>query len=216
MFTGIITNAGIVESISRNNKSDILLQVSTLKKNVSRTLEIGCSIACNGICLTLLEKKISGQKVIFSFQASKETEQKTTLNQWQIGQEINLEFALRVGDELGGHMVLGHVDATAKIIQIKKIKDSHLFEFQAPKDLLPFIVKKGSVTIDGISLTVNETNSDKFSINAIKHTLENTNLQHQKIGNLVNLEIDTLARYILNSHFRSTKQGAKTASKKSK
>ncbi len=196
MFTGIITNLGTVESLTHNSKKDLLLKISTTKINSKRTLEIGCSIACNGICLTLIEKKTQAKQTIFSFQASAETCAKTTLKNWQIGQLINLEFALRVGDELGGHMVLGHVDATAKIKSIKPIQDSHQFTFSAPQNLMQFIVEKGSVTLDGISLTVNEVTKNSFSINAIPHTLANTILQNATVGNLVNLEIDAIARYV--------------------
>lgn len=196
MFTGIITNIGNLESLTKNNKKDVLLKISTNKNQVKRKLEIGCSIACNGICLTLVEKKIATKKIIFSFQASHETCEKTTLKNWEVNQKINLEFALRVGDELGGHMVLGHVDGTAEIKAIKRIKDSHKFTFAAPKNLMKFITQKGSVTLDGISLTVNEVEKNQFSINAIVHTLENTVLKNSKIGDLVNLEIDTIARYI--------------------
>jgi riboflavin synthase len=195
MFTGIITNLGTVESLSCNSKKDLLLKISTVKNLVKRKFEIGCSIAVNGICLTLIEKKILGQKIIFSFQASKETCEKTTLESWKINQKTNLEFALRVGDELGGHMVLGHVDATAKISSIRKIKDSHQFIFEAPKNLMKFISEKGSVTLNGVSLTVNEVKKNSFNVNIIPHTLKNTSFENAKIKDLVNLEIDAMARY---------------------
>jgi len=195
MFTGIITHSGIVEALEANAKKDLLLKISTQKNSVKRKLEIGCSIACSGICLTLISKKIVGTKIIFSFQASKETCEKTSLKNWQVGKEVNLEFALRMGDELGGHMVLGHVDTIAKIAQIKKIKDSTEFIFQTKKELMKFITPKGSIVLDGISLTVNDVKSDKFSVNIIPHTLANTALKAAKIGDEVNLEIDVIARY---------------------
>ncbi len=198
MFTGIITNLANVESLNRNKSQDLLLKISTDKSKIERKLEIGCSIACNGVCLTLIEKKIAGKKIIFSFQASNETCDKTTLKNWQIGKEINLEFAMRMGDEFGGHMVLGHVDATAQIKAIKRIKDSHKFTFSAPKNLMKFIAAKGSVTLDGTSLTVNEVEKNQFSINAIEHTLKNTAFKNSQIGDLVNLEIDAIARYVSN------------------
>jgi riboflavin synthase len=196
MFTGIITNLATIESLSRNKSQDLLLKVSTDKNKIERKLEIGCSIACNGVCLTLIEKKIAAKKIVFSFQASNETCDKTTLKNWQIGKEINLEFAMRMGDEFGGHMVLGHVDATAQIKAIKRIKDSHKFTFSAPKNLMKFISQKGSVTLDGVSLTVNEVEKNQFSINAIEHTLKNTAFKNSQIGDLVNLEIDAIARYV--------------------
>lgn len=197
MFTGIITNIGKIESLNKNSTKDLLLKISTDKNKVTRKLEIGCSIACNGICLTLIKKEIKGSKLLFSFQASNETCKKTTLKNWQLQEEINLEFALRVGDEFGGHIVSGHVDTTGKIKTIKQIKDSHIFTFIAPKNLMKFIAKKGSITVDGVSLTVNEVKNNEFSVNLIQHTIENTIFKNAKIGDLVNLEIDTIARYIL-------------------
>ncbi len=196
MFTGIITNLAIVESITHNKKNDLLLTVSAAKNKIKRELKIGCSIACNGICLTLISKKTIGQKIIFSFQASNETCQKTTLKNWQVNDAINLEFALCVGDELGGHMVLGHVDAVAKITAIKKIKDSHKITFAAPKNLMKFISPKGSVTLNGVSLTVNKVQQNFFDINVIWHTLQNTTFKNAAVKDLVNLEIDVIARYV--------------------
>lgn len=197
MFTGIITNIGKVESLSKNSAKDLFLKISTDKNKVTRKLEIGCSIACNGICLTLIKKEIKGTTLLFSFQASLETCKKTTLNNWQLKEEINLEFALRVGDEFGGHIVLGHVDATGKIESIKQVKDSNIFTFSAPKSLMKFIAKKGSITINGVSLTVNEVKNNEFKANLIQHTIENTVFRNTKVGDFVNLEIDTIARYIL-------------------
>lgn len=196
MFTGIITHLGTVESLERNDKKDLLITIST--KNVTgRKLEIGCSIACSGICLTLVSKKKSGTKNIFSFQASKETLNKTTLKNWQIGDLINLEFSLRMGDEMGGHLVSGHVDGQAEILEIQAInKDSQKFTFKAKKDLMAMIAKKGSITLDGVSLTVNEAIDNSFSVNLIWHTLQNTRFKNSQAGDLVNLEIDLLARYL--------------------
>jgi riboflavin synthase len=198
MFTGIITHLGKVEALKFDAKKDLLLKISTDKNQVKRSLQNGCSIACNGICLTLIKKEISGKKIIFSFQASKETCDKTNLKDWKISQEINLEFALRAGDELGGHMVLGHVDTTTKITEIKKIKGSHQFTFETKKELMKFIAPKGSVTLDGVSLTVNEVKKNSFSVNIIPHTFANTIFQNYKIKNSVNLEIDSIARYLQN------------------
>lgn len=195
MFTGIITNIGLVEELKANSKKDLLLKISTAKSDVKRKLEIGCSIACSGICLTLIDKKISGKKIIFSFQASDETANKTNLKSWKKAEEINLEFALRMGDEFGGHMVLGHVDATAKITQIKKINESHKFIFETKKELMKFISEKGSITLNGVSLTVNEVSKNTFSVNIIPHTISHTAFKNSKTGDQVNLEIDAMARY---------------------
>ncbi len=194
MFTGIITHLGTVEAIKNNSKKDLLLTISAQES--SRQLEIGCSIACNGVCLTLITKKKSGTKYLLSFQASKETLNKTTLNDWRVGDLINLEFALRLGDELGGHLVSGHVDGVAQIRTIKKIKDSQQVTFTAPKNLMKFAAEKGSITIDGTSLTINQVTKDSFSVNLIAHTIQHTNLQNAKIGQNVNIEIDLLARYV--------------------
>ena len=196
MFTGIITHLGIIEELKSNSKKDLLIKISTAKNQVKRKLEIGCSIACNGTCLTLVAKKISGQKIIFSFQVSNETLEKTNLKNWKIDQLINLEFSMRLGDELGGHMVLGHVDGCAKITKITPIKGSQKFIFNADKKLLKFIAAKGSVTLNGVSLTVNEAKGSSFSVNLIPHTIEYTSFRDSKIGDLVNLEIDVIVRYL--------------------
>lgn len=191
MFTGIITHQGEIVALNQNSKKDLLLKISVIGK-INRKLALGCSIACNGICLTLIEQK----KSTLSFQASKETCDKTTLTKWKIGQIINLEFALRAGDELGGHLVSGHVDTTAKIKKIESIKDSKKFTFEAPKDLMKFIASKGSVTLDGVSLTVNEVTKNLFCVNLISHTISHTAFKNAAVGDFVNLEIDTIARYL--------------------
>jgi riboflavin synthase len=192
MFTGIITHLGKISELKKNPKKDLLLKISVVGK-INRKLVIGCSIACNGICLTLIEQK----KSLLSFQASKETCEKTTLENWKIGEEINLEFALRAGDELGGHMVLGHVDGTAKILAIQPIKDSKKFTFSTKKELMKFIAEKGSVTINGASLTVNEVEKNSFSVNLIPHTIANTAFKNAAVNDFINLEIDVIARYVL-------------------
>ncbi len=192
MFTGIITHLGKISELKKNPKKDLLLKISVVGK-INRKLVIGCSIACNGICLTLIEQK----KSLLSFQASKETCEKTTLENWKIGEEINLEFALRAGDELGGHMVLGHVDGTAKILAIQPIKDSKKFTFSTKKELIKFIAEKGSVTLNGASLTVNEVEKNSFSVNLIPHTIANTAFKDSAVNDFINLEIDVIARYVL-------------------
>lgn len=195
MFTGIIEHFAIIEKIEKENGGDLFLQIST-SKPLKRNLDIGCSISCNGTCLTLINKKEAEDKFYLDFQLSEETCSKTSIGEWKSGSEINIEFALRVGDELGGHMVLGHVDGVAKIIDIQKNDDSHIFIISPPKDLEKFIAKKGSVTIDGVSLTVNEIENNQFSLNIISHTWQNTIFRNYRINDLVNLEIDVVARYI--------------------
>jgi riboflavin synthase len=198
MFTGIITNLGLVEDLQKNHNQDLLVKILT-KNNINRKLEIGCSIACDGICLTLINKEVKSQNIILSFEASKETQEKTTLKNWKIKQLINLEFAARFGDEIGGHIVLGHVDDLAKITKITKLDGSNIFTFECcNKNLMEFIAPKCSVTINGASLTVNNVFLDKnsFDINIISHTFENTNFKEFQINNLVNFEIDVISRYI--------------------
>jgi riboflavin synthase len=195
MFTGIITNIGTIENLEYSKTKDLLMKIS-VTKTPKRKLEIGCSISCNGACLTLIEKKISGKKNILSFQVSNETLAKTNLKNLKLAEKINLEFAMQLGDELGGHMVSGHIDGCAKISKITKIKDSYKFAFETEKKLMKFISKKGSVTLNGVSLTVNEVKENSFCVNLIHHTIDNTTFKYANIGNLVNLEIDLLARYI--------------------
>ncbi|MBU6338870.1 MAG: riboflavin synthase [Rickettsiales bacterium] len=195
MFTGIITNIATVEELNYNKNKDLLFKIS-LKEKIKRKLEIGCSIACNGVCLTLIDKKISAKNTALSFQVSQETLAKTNFKELKINDLINIEFSMRLGDEFGGHMVLGHVDNVIKIKKIEKIKDSHKFTFLANKSLIKFIAKKGSVTLNGVSLTVNEVNGNSFSVNLIKHTIDNTSFKFSKINDLVNFEIDLITRII--------------------
>lgn len=199
MFTGIIKNFAKVNNITKEDNKDLLLEILVLDDLLDRNLEIGCSIACNGICLTLIKKLLNNKNQhSLYFQASNETRNKTTIDNWQKNQIINLEFSLRASDELGGHMVLGHIDEKTQIISITKDNQSHIFNFKTPKNLQKFIVKKGSVTIDGVSLTINETNEDFFSVNIISHTFANTIFKNYKINDFVNLEIDTIAKYLSN------------------
>ena len=153
---------------------------------------IGASIACAGVCLTVIEK---GQGW-FAVQASDETLQKTTLGDWQADTKINLERALKLGDELGGHIVSGHVDGVAHVVSTQAIGDSIKINFEAPRDLAAFVAQKGSATIDGVSLTVNDVNDCNFSVNIIPHTQSETTLGKLIEGDRVNLEIDVLARYV--------------------
>jgi riboflavin synthase len=195
MFTGIATNTARIIEINHSQGSDYLLKIE-LDKKVKRNLDIGCSIACNGICLTLVKK----EGLILSFKASKETCDVTTLKNWLIGQSLNIEFALRAGDEFGGHMVLGHIDGVAILQNLEKIQDSWKMRFALQEgyiDLMRFIAKKGSICIDGISLTINEVDSVSFEVNIISYTFENTNLKLVKVGDNVNIEVDLLARHVL-------------------
>jgi len=188
MFTGIITDLGKVKSIEKTGDTRFEFETAYDMSSV----DIGGSIACNGACMTVIEKGDGW----FAITASGESLSKTTMGTWEVGSPINFERACRVGDELGGHIVSGHVDGVAEILSITEEGDSHRFKFKAPADLKNFIAPKGSVTLNGISLTVNEVEDDVFGINIIPHTMHVTNLGTAKVGDKVNLEIDMLARYV--------------------
>lgn len=199
MFTGIITHIATVKNLTRSANKDLLISLEINNQKITRNLEIGCSIACDGACLTLVSSAntANSQNIILNFQASPETLKKTNIKNWKKGSKINIEFALRAGDELGGHLVSGHIDKTVKVKNIKKInKDSSQFLIELPKDLKKFIAPKGSVVLNGASLTVNEVLKDVFSVNVIKHTFDKTNFSNLKVGDELNLEIDLIARYI--------------------
>jgi len=189
MFTGLIETTGEVISFSKENKSAV---IEILPKNVDFDCKIGDSVAINGICLTI--EKIDGKKLFF--RAVNETLSKTALKTASIGQIVNLERAMPANGRLDGHIVLGHVDCVAKIIKIENDGDSVLFSIEIPDEFAKFIAKKGSVAIDGISLTIADLNDSGFVLSIIPHSLKNTTLQNKKIGDLVNIECDVLARYI--------------------
>ncbi len=188
MFTGIITDIGSIKHIelSHSYRIEFTTNYSTSK------IDIGASIACSGVCLTVIEK---GQNW-FAVNVSEETLDKTTIKSWITGQKINLEQSLKVGDELGGHIVSGHVDSCGIIIDSKRIKDSKQLVIEVPSFLSKFIAIKGSITIDGVSLTVNSVLNDCFSTNIIPHTANNTSFGEIEIGQRVNLEVDMIARYV--------------------
>ena len=188
MFTGIITDIG--ELVSVDKQGDWRLRIQTNWETTE--IPIGASIACSGICLTVVERNNN----YFDVAASMETVSVTTLRNWQIGTKINLERALRMGDELGGHIVSGHVDGVATITDIKPKKDSHYIRFVIGEPLNGLIASKGSVSIDGISLTVNSAIDDSFDVNIIAHTWKETTLGNREVGDTVNVEIDMLARYV--------------------
>ena len=190
MLTGIVTDIGTI--IELEKRGDLRARVET-NYDMS-TVAIGASIACDGICLTVIKTGSNW----FDVEISAESVEKTHLkfNTWAIGASVNLERALRVGDELGGHIVSGHVDGVVEIVDMKDEGDSTRFVFLAPSDLQKFIAPKGSVALNGTSLTVNEVHSSKFGVNVIPHTKEVTTWGSSKIGDFLNLEIDTLARYV--------------------
>ena len=190
MFTGIIQSVGKVVS-KQQKQGDYHFVIQTNFPDMSE-VEIGDSIACNGVCLTVTT--INDDKI--SVDVSLETLSKTQLGQWQLGSLINLEKSLCLKDKLGGHMVSGHVDAVAQCIDIQSSARSSVYQFKIPKELDKYIVKKGSVAINGVSLTVNEIENQQMSINLIPHTLKHTNLGLLKLNDKVNIEIDTIARYV--------------------
>jgi riboflavin synthase len=188
VFTGIITDIGTVRAVSK--AGDTRFEIRTAYD--LSTVDMGASIACNGCCLTVIEKGPDW----FAIQASAETLSKTTLGNWRQGTRINLERALKIGDELGGHIVSGHVDGLGEIVSIKAEGDSKRFTFKVPHDIARFIAQKGSVAIDGTSLTVNEVEGDTFGVNIIPHTQAVTTWGDMRVGQAVNIEIDMLARYV--------------------
>ena len=192
MFTGIITDVGRVASVS--GSGDTRFEIETVFEPDS--IDIGASIACSGVCLTVIEKGTRDDTYWFAVEASKETLDVTTAGDWQVGLSLNLERALKLGDELGGHIVSGHVDALAEIVNIRPEGDSQRFTFRVPKDIMRFVAPKGSITLDGTSLTVNEVEGDTFGVNLISHTQSVTSWGAAEVGARVNLEIDVLARYV--------------------
>lgn len=198
MFTGIITDVGHITDV--NYTPDMIITVQTHYR--CDDIQIGASVACNGICLTVTHKTEN----TLTFCLSSETRNKTTAKNWQKGQKLNLETALKMGDELGGHFVTGHVDCVARINSVTPIEGSLDIKIQAPTDIMAFIAPKGSVCCDGISLTVNHVYDNFFHVTIIPHTQENTNWQFLKTDDNINLEIDMFARYIARyTHFYQNK-----------
>jgi riboflavin synthase len=188
MFTGIITDLGRVRRLRRGDLLDLTIATAF---DIS-AIPIGASIACSGACLTV----VAVEPGAFSIQASVETLAHTTLGQWEVGTPVNLERSLRLGDELGGHLVLGHVDGVARIVERRSEAESVRFIVEVPIELAPFIASKGSVALDGVSLTVNELAQDRFGVNIIPHTLSCTTFGQAQPGQQMNLEIDLIARYV--------------------
>ena len=193
MFTGIVTDMG--EVIALDQQGDLRARIATAY-DVSG-IDIGASIACDGVCLTVVDTG-TAPRGWFDVQISAETVSKTNIghNGWHLGKRINLERALRVGDELGGHIVSGHVDGVAEVVAVQPEGDSLRVTFRAPEALAKFIAPKGSVALNGTSLTVNEVEGCDFGINFIPHTRKVTTWGEVAEGDAVNLEVDTMARYV--------------------
>ncbi|MDP1598367.1 riboflavin synthase [Phenylobacterium sp.] len=189
MFTGIVTDVGRLRAVRETNR-DLRFEVET-SFDLS-TIDMGASISHAGCCLTIVEKGDNW----FAVEISGETVSLTTLGAWKEGDPINLERAARVGDELGGHIVSGHVDGVGEVVSIESEGGSHRVKIRVPRPLHRFIAPKGSITVDGVSLTVNEVEDDVFGVNLIPHTWDVTTLGRLAPGAKVNLEIDMLARYL--------------------
>jgi riboflavin synthase len=192
MFTGIITDVGAVQLITK--RGDTTIKIATTYDPA--TIALGASIACAGACLTVIAKGGREGAGWFSVEASAETLSKTTLGAWVEGTRVNLERSLKVGEEIGGHIVSGHVDGVGDVVSVTPEGDSVRFKIRAPKPLAKFIAAKGSIALDGTSLTVNEVDGTTFGVNIIPHTAKVTTWGQVKAGGKVNIEIDMLARYL--------------------
>lgn len=192
MFTGIITDVGTIRTLER--RGDLRARIGTAYD--PEGIDLGASIACDGCCLTVVDRGRDDQGAWFDVDISAESVSKTAIADWVEGRGVNLERALKVGDELGGHIVSGHVDGVARITAMQDEGDSTRYTFEVPETLARFIAPKGSVALDGTSLTVNEVGRTHFGVNLIPHTKTVTTWGAAKVGDKVNLEIDTLARYV--------------------
>lgn len=198
MFSGIVSATGKVKNILYKDICSIDIEIDKVYVNqiddLTNPIKIGASICCSGVCLTVTRKK----KNLLSFDVSRETMDKSNLSFWNVGSIVNLERSLKVGDEIGGHFVSGHVDDALKVIKINDDEGSKELTIELNKHLKPFVSSKGSITLEGISLTVNDISSNFFKVNIIPFTWENTNLKYIKVDDYLNVEIDLLARYLLN------------------
>ena len=189
MFTGIVRDTGEI-ALVEDRKGIKRLLISThldVKK-----MDIGASVSCDGCCLTVVDKEGG----CFAVDVSNETLDKTTIGGWKVGTKVNLEPSLCLGDEMGGHIVTGHVDGVAVLEELEPDGDAHRLTFSVPEEIAPYLASKGSVAVNGISLTVNEVEGNRFGVMIIPHTREVTNIIHWKKGDKVNIEVDMLARYV--------------------
>ena len=193
MFTGIVTDMGEVRSVKP--RADNLHRITIYCRYPRAELVEGASIACSGVCMTVVGTGEEDGRTWFAVDAAAETLSVTTVGRWRHGGRINLERALKLGDELGGHLVAGHVDGLASVVAREDMTDMARFTLRAPAELARFIAPKGSVALDGVSLTVNEVDGDTFTVLIIPHTLQVTTFGALRAGDDINLEIDTMARY---------------------
>ncbi|MEE3165582.1 MAG: riboflavin synthase [Pseudomonadota bacterium] len=192
MFSGIITDIGRILQRDDLEQTSIVVSCSYKLDDIL----IGGSISCSGVCLTITEKGIDSGKTYFTADISRETNERTTSKDWDVGTLLNLEPSLKIGDEIGGHFVYGHVDCAVKILSIEKGKNSNIFSISYPKDYVGLIVRKGSICLDGISLTINKVNDEYFTVNIIPQTTRLTTWSEIKANENVNLELDMLSRYV--------------------
>ncbi len=192
MFTGIVTDVGHVRAVKP--MGDTRIEIGCGYEAVG--IEVGASVSCSGVCLTVVERGHDDEETWFGVDASAETLRTTTLGRWRPGTLVNLERALKVGDELGGHIVSGHVDGVGTVESLTPEGDSLRFVFEAPEAVAPYLAPKGSIAVDGVSLTVNGVDGNRFSVNVIPHTRRATTLRRAEMGTRVNLEVDLIARYV--------------------
>jgi len=194
MFTGIVVDIGEIVALDELESG---VRIGIASNQDPDTIAMGASIACAGICLTVIEKgRLDDGRGRFDVEASVETLARTTMGTWRIGTRINLERSLKLGQELGGHMVTGHVDGVADIVTRDQIGDMSHFRFKVSSDVSRFIAEKGSVALDGTSLTVNEVSGDEFNVMLIPHSLAVTTWQDRQTGDRANVEVDLMARYV--------------------
>ena len=197
MFTGLVTHIGTVSKIVISDRKDTKLKINIEWLD---DISLGSSISCNGVCLTVIRKN----KGFFEVEYSNETALKTNLKDLKINDKINLEKSLKVGQEIGGHTVTGHIDDIATVIKISRIKGSHELCFNVKNEIISFLAEKGSITLNGVSLTINKIFNNSFTVNIINHTWNNTNLSLISLGSVLNLEIDIISRYV-NRHLEFLK-----------
>jgi riboflavin synthase len=194
MFTGIVTDIGEITALTPTAQGQLhRLRIACRYERAG--IADGASIACNGVCLTVVAAGVAGDRTWFEVDAAAETLRMTTAKHWNVGTKLNLERALKIGDELGGHIVAGHADGVASIVRRDDLPDMARFELRTTRELARFIAPKGSVTLDGVSLTVNTVDDVAFSVLIIPHTLNVTTLHGWRTGGEVNLEVDLMARY---------------------
>lgn len=205
MFTGIITDIGTIERVERRGDTRVVVRTGF----DTATVDLGASISCSGVCLTVVDKSAPGASAWFAVDVSGETIARTAPEQWSKGRRLNLERAMRLGDELGGHIVTGHVDGIAEVLAVEPDGDSRRIALRVARAVAPFLAAKGSVTVDGVSLTVNAVTDrgehTDFAVNVIPHTQAQTTLGALAPGQATNIEIDVLARYLQRlEHYRAT------------